>query len=87
MKPYQYFWRLMRYRPFSYAMDLTTITLHAMVLPVTGLVLQGYFNWITGEGSWELFLGQAIALQVLAAVLTELFIIGADIAWTDFQRT
>ncbi|MCA9984435.1 MAG: ABC transporter ATP-binding protein [Anaerolineales bacterium] len=87
MKPYQYFWRLMRYRPFSYAMDLTTITLHAMVLPVTGLVLQGYFNWITGEGSWELFLGQAIALQVLAAVLTELFIIGADIAWTDFQTT
>ena len=85
MKPYQYFWRLMRYRPFSYAADLTTITLHAMVLPATGLVLQGYFNWITGEGSWSLFLNQAIALQILAAVLTEVFIIGADIAWTDFQ--
>ena len=87
MKPYQYFWRLIRFRPYSYATDIVTMSLHSAMIPATGLLLRGFFNGLTGEGNWSLTLWQVVTLSIVAAILSELFIVGADLAWTNFEAS
>jgi len=70
MQTYQYFWRLMRYRPRYYLTDLTSATLHFMLFTVVGLILRGFFNGLTGAEGFSLALWQAVGAHILYALLS-----------------
>jgi ATP-binding cassette, subfamily B, bacterial len=70
MQTYQYFWRLMRYRPRYYLTDLTSATLHFMLFTVVGLILRGFFNGLTGAEGFSLALWQAVGAHILFALLS-----------------
>lgn len=42
LKTYQYFWRLIRYRPLYYLSDLTGVTIHFALATVQGLILKAF---------------------------------------------
>ena len=65
MKTWQYFWRLIRYRPRFYAMDITFATIFFGLQLLTGLILRGYFNGLTGEDGQSLALQGAVLLQLV----------------------
>lgn len=63
MKTYHYFWRLIRYKPHLYFTDTGSITLHYVAMTAAGLIMQAYFNLLTGDDGWTLSLGQVVVLQ------------------------
>ena len=54
MKTYHYFWQLIRFRPRTYAADLTGATVHFGLLAVQGIILKAFFDGLTGEGGLPL---------------------------------
>ena len=85
MKPYQYFWQLIRYRPRWYFADVISFTLHATASVALGLILRGYFNYLTGEAGIQLTLGPTIAAQVGYRLLLGSMLATAALAWVNFQ--
>jgi ATP-binding cassette subfamily B protein len=84
MKTYQYFWRLIRFRPRMYAADLTGATAHFALSAVQGLILKAFFDGLTGEGG--LPLPQVIALQLGQLVLVLLSLYAAVMAYVNFTE-
>jgi len=70
MKTWQYFWQLIRYRPRYYAMDITFATVFFGLQLLTGLILRGYFNGLTGEEGQSLALRGAVILQLVQITLS-----------------
>ena len=64
MKPYQYYWELIKFRPRYYVADVVTFTIHASTQAVLGLLLRAYFNYLTGDAGLALTVGQVVAGQV-----------------------
>lgn len=86
MKTYQYFWRLMRYRPWYYANDIFWVTIHFAVMTVQGLILRAYFNGLTGSANFSLDAGQTVVAQFgyLAISLLSLYL--AVMAFVTFTQ-
>jgi ATP-binding cassette, subfamily B, bacterial len=84
LKTYQYFWRLIRFRPRYYARDLSAITVHFALSAVQGLILKAYFDGLTGVGG--LAVRQVIGIQVvqLALVLGSLYV--TNMAYVNFTQ-
>ena len=86
MKTYQYFLQLMRFRPRYYLTDIAWATIHFAMLTVTGLILRGYFNGLTGDAGVSFTVLQAIGLQFVYTFLTLLSLYIAVMASTNFQQ-
>jgi ATP-binding cassette subfamily B protein len=84
MKTYQYFWQLIRYRPRTYAADLTGATVHFGLLAVQGVILKAFFDGLTGEGGLPLL--QVIALQLGQLFLVLLSLYVAVMAYVNFTE-
>lgn len=76
MKTWEYFYRLMRYRPRYYLTDLSWATLHFVLFTVIGLILRGYFNSLTGDPGFTLTALQAVGVHLawLALSIASLYI-------------
>ncbi len=68
MKTYRYFWQLIRFRPRTYAADLTGATIHFGLSAAQGLILKAFFDGLVGVGGLPL-------LQVIALQLGQLFLV------------
>ncbi|MCA9971880.1 MAG: ABC transporter ATP-binding protein [Anaerolineales bacterium] len=86
MKTYQYFWKLMRYRPWHYSRDLGGVTLHFALFTVTGLILRAFFNDLTGEPGFSLDVWQAVAATLLQLVALQLTLYVAVMAFVTFTQ-
>lgn len=85
MKTYQYFWKLIRFRPRYYFTDVVTFTLHASFMAALGLILQGYFNYLTGEEGFTLDLTWTVLAQVGHALVIGGMLAGAALAFMNFH--
>lgn len=85
MKPYQYFWQLIKFRPRYYVTDVITFTLHASMGTALGLILRAYFNYLTGEPGLALTVGQVVAAQFGYALIAAAALAGAALAFINFE--
>ena len=51
MPTYKTFARLMRVRPWAYLADITMISLFYMFIGLNGLVIRGFFDYLTDESA------------------------------------
>ncbi len=86
MKTYQYFWRLMRYRPWYYANDIFWATVHFAVMTVQGLILRAYFNGLIGSASFSLDAGQTVVAQFGYLTISLLSLYLAVMAFVTFTQ-
>ena len=55
MKTYTFFWRMIRYKPGLFVVDLVAISVYYLLAIVMGLVLQQFFDGLEGvPGAWSL---------------------------------
>lgn len=85
MKPYQYFWQLIKFRPRYYVTDVITFTLHAAAGTALGLILRAYFNYLTGEPGLALTVGQVAAAQFGYAFVAAAALAAAALAFINFE--
>lgn len=87
MKTYQYFWSLMRYRPWYYGNDIFWATVHFGLSTVLGLILRAFFNGLTAEGtSLRLALWPTVAAQIGWTFLSLLSLYLAVMAFVTFTQ-
>ncbi len=86
MKTYRYFWELMKFRPRYYAQDITAVTIHFALGTVLGLILQGFFNGLTGEAGFSLTLAQTLAAQIVQTLLVGISLYVALMGFVNFTR-
>ena len=85
MKPYQYYWELIKFRPRYYVADVVTFTIHASTQAVLGLLLRAYFNYLTGDAGLALTVGQVVAGQVGHALVVAEALATAALAYINFE--
>ena len=85
MKPYQYYWELIKFRPRYYVADVVTFTIHASTQAVLGLLLRAYFNYLTGDAGLALTVGQVVAGQVGHALVVAGALAAAALAYINFE--
>lgn len=68
MKTYQFLWRILRYRPWLYMMNLTSVFLIYLVLQIPGLVSREIFDHLSAGTQVGFNLWTMIALLVFAAL-------------------
>ncbi len=69
MNTYRHLGRLIRFRLREWFMDLGGFGFRLTLLPVGGLVLQGFFNYLTGDPGISIGVISATMLQLLIGVL------------------
>ena len=84
MKTYRYFWQLIRYRPHTYAADLTGAIIHFELSAAQGLILKAFFDGLAGEAGLPLLQVFALQLGQLLLVLLSLYV--AVIARVNFTE-
>jgi ATP-binding cassette subfamily B protein len=85
MKPYQYFWQLIKYRPKYYLADIVSFTMSALAGTLVGLILRAFFNGLTGDAGFRLSTGQAVFAQIGQLLLVTGMMIAANLAFAAFQ--
>ena len=68
MKTWQYYWRLFRYQPLMYTINLIGIVGAFLQEMVPGLLSREYFNMLAGVGSVRFNLTTLIALLLAGAL-------------------
>ena len=87
MKPWQFLWQLVRYRPWLYAFNCLMITMFFLLEMVPGLVAREFFNMLTGSASAGFGLMSLMVLLLMSAVARVAFLFGALISNTTFRFT
>src|SRR5690606_3929301 len=85
-KTWRYFWQLMRFRPRTYATDLTGATVHFTLMTVTGLILRAYFNGLSGDSGFAVDAWGAVALELLLVGLLIVSLYLAVMAFVNFTQ-
>ena len=85
LKTYQYFWKLMTFRPVYYAGDVITISIHMVATISVGLILKLFFDWLTGVNDLSVSVWAFVGLQVLAALVMGASLAGAALCYINFQ--
>jgi ATP-binding cassette subfamily B protein len=85
LKTYQYFWRLITFRPRIYLGDVTTISLYYLAATFLGLIMKLYFDWLTGANSLDVTVWAFVVLQIAHALMAGLSLSGAALFWINFQ--
>ncbi len=84
MKTYQYYWRLIRFRPRYYSQDIFWITVHFSLSTVQGLILKAFFDGLTGAGG--LALGPVLGIQTAQLALALLSLYLTVMAFVSFSQ-
>ncbi|MEZ4867813.1 MAG: ABC transporter ATP-binding protein [Caldilineaceae bacterium] len=82
---YQHLWRLIRFRLRYWFMDAGGFGLRLTFIPLSGLVVRGFYNFLTGDPGTRLGVEQAALLQLLigvAAVLSIVFALYGNFTYT-----
>ncbi|MCP4361806.1 MAG: ABC transporter ATP-binding protein [Chloroflexi bacterium] len=85
LKTYQYFWRLIKFRPGFYFGDVITISIHMMATAAVGLILKLFFDWLTGENNLDVTVWTFVGLQLTAAFIIGASLTGAALFYINFQ--
>ncbi|MCL4267209.1 MAG: ABC transporter ATP-binding protein/permease [Anaerolineae bacterium] len=85
LKTYQYFWRLMTFRPVYYVGDVITISIHMVATIAVGLILKLFFDWLTGVNDLDVTVWAFVGLQVAAALVMGVSLAGAALCYINFQ--
>lgn len=86
LKTYQYYWALIKYSPWYFMTDITTATIFWLSFTVNGLLLRGFFNYLTGEEGFSLSLGAVNISMILYTIIAGLALAGAILANTVFRQ-
>ncbi len=68
MSTARYLWRLLRYRPWLYSLNLLGIISHLLLTMVPGLLAREYFNLLTNSAPARFGLWTIVVLLVMASV-------------------
>lgn len=82
MKTYQYFWKLITYRPKYYTIDVFSMILNLGLFTVQGLILRAFFDYLTGEAQFSL--EWVVSAQVGYGLLVIIGMMGAMLAFNHF---
>lgn len=69
MSTFQHLGRLIRFLLRDWLMDLTGFGFRLALIPVVGLVLRGFFNYLTGEPGTKIGVVESALLQLLLGML------------------
>jgi ATP-binding cassette subfamily B protein len=86
LKTYQYYWRLIQYSPKYFLTDISTAAVFWLSFTVGGLILRGYFNYLTDEDSYQITVLGAIGLQIVYALIAGLALAAAILANTSLRQ-
>jgi len=86
LKTYQYYWALIKYSPRYFITDITTATIFWLSFTVDGLLLRGFFNYLTGEEGFSLSLGVVNVSMIVYTIIAGLALAGAILANTVFRQ-
>ncbi len=86
MKTYQYFWQLMKFRPRYYATDITGVTILFALGTVLGLLLQAFFNGLTGAAGFSLSVWPIVGLQFAQLIFVLISQAAAVMGYVSFTE-
>jgi ATP-binding cassette, subfamily B, bacterial len=87
MKTWRYYWRLVRYVPWSYTLNLSAIVVVLLLEMAPGLIAREFFNALSGAASAGLSLWTLVALLVASAVARIAFLLVLPATNTTFVFT
>jgi ATP-binding cassette, subfamily B, bacterial len=85
MKPYQYFWRIIRYSGKYFIIDTSTAAVFWLSNTVLGLILRAFFDYLTSDGRLGLGVVQVVGLQIGYALVAGLGLTAAIIVNVAFR--
>ena len=85
MKPYRYFWRIIRYSGKYFITDTTTAGIFWLSNTVVGLILRAFFDYLTSDGRVGLGLVSVVGLQIGYALVAGLGLTAAIIVNVAFR--
>jgi ATP-binding cassette, subfamily B, bacterial len=83
---WRYLWGLIRFRPRLYAQDLLGVTSSFAMRTVTGLILRGFLNGLTGAAGFRLGLTPALLLQLAAVIFQVITLYAAYMGYMNFTQ-
>jgi ATP-binding cassette, subfamily B, bacterial len=83
---WRYLWGLIRFRPRLYAQDLGGVTASFALRTVTGLILRGFLNGLTGAAGFRLGLTPTLLLESAATVLRVVTLYAAYLGYMNFTQ-
>jgi len=86
LKTWQYYWRLIKYSPKYFITDITTAAIFWLSFTVGGLILRGYFNYLTGSEGYTLSATQAALTQIGYALIAGIALAAAILANTILRQ-
>jgi ATP-binding cassette subfamily B protein len=85
MKPYRYFWRIIRYSDKYFIVDTTTAAVFWLSNTVLGLILRAFFDYLTSDGRMGLGVIPVVGLQIGYALVAGLGLTAAIIVNVAFR--
>lgn len=85
MKPYQMMWRLIRYRPWRYSLDLVLWILNGLLRLIPGLLAKAFFDTLSGEAPFQPGLPTLIILMLVTG-LTQVVVLYAGVFVDTYVR-
>jgi ATP-binding cassette subfamily B protein len=85
LKTYQYFWKIITFRPGYYAGDVISISMYYIAATFLGLILKFYFDWLTGVSDVSVSVWAFVGLQLAYALVAGLSLAGAALFYINFQ--
>jgi ATP-binding cassette subfamily B protein len=86
LKTWEYFWRLIRFRPRYYLTDLFWATFHFSLRLATGLILRAYLNGLTGEAGQSITVAGAVTLTIVQIGLSVGSLYLATMGFVNFSQ-
>ncbi|MFL5806457.1 MAG: ABC transporter ATP-binding protein [Roseiflexaceae bacterium] len=87
MKTWRYYWRLVRYVPWIYTLNLAAIVVVLLLEMAPGLIAREFFNALSGAASAGLSLWTLVALLIVSAVARMAFLLVLPATNTTFVFT
>jgi ATP-binding cassette subfamily B protein len=85
MKPYRYFWRIIRYSGKYFITDTTTAAVYWLSNTVVGLILRAFFDYLTSDGRVGLGVAPVVGLQIGYVLVAGLGLAAAVIVNVAFR--
>ena len=85
MKTYQYAWRMIRFRWWGWGGDVVSFGTRLLFIPLGGLVLQAYFNYLTGEPGRQFDIVTTATLQIAISIVAGTALLGGIFAFVVYR--
>ena len=86
MKTYQYLWRMIRFRWWGWGGDVISFGTRLLFIPLGGLVLQAFFNYLTDEPGRQFDILTTVTLQLGISILGGIALVGATLAFVVYMH-